>query len=181
MPTISRPRISNVTEGSDSNSKQLASRLGVGPYSSLPEGLHERPDLLFYHLYIRSKRWIKQNREMREFDINFRELLLLEMLYARGEQGMPQHVIGEFFDVKPSDTSGLIDRMEKRYFVERNLNPSNKKEKLVCLTEPYGRDFVRRMLKVTDAHTEEVRAALPDGALQEFTRVALLMVRSSEV
>jgi DNA-binding MarR family transcriptional regulator len=162
-----------VIEGSGSDSKRLDSRLF--------EVLHERPDLLFHHLYIRSKRWIKQTREMREFDIKFRELLLLEMLYPKGEQGMPQHVIGEYFDVKPSVTSKLIDRMEKRYFVERNLNPSNKKEKLVCLTEPYGRDFVRRMLEVTDAHTEEVRASLPDGALREFTRVALLMIRSSEV
>jgi DNA-binding MarR family transcriptional regulator len=130
-----------------------------------------------YALYIRSKkRWIRQAREMREFDIKFRERLLLEMLYAVGEQGMPQHVMGAYLDVKPNVTSELIDRMEKRYFVERNLNPSNKREKLVCLTEPYGRDFVRRMLEVTDAHIEEVRAALLDGALQEFTRVAELVI-----
>jgi DNA-binding MarR family transcriptional regulator len=177
MPTISRPKIANVNEGGGKKSK----RLGLRPYSSLPEGVYERPDLLFHHLYIRSKKRIRQAREMREFDVNFREYLLLEMLYAAGELGIAQHVIGAYFDVKPSVTSKLIDRMEKRYFVERKLNPSNKKEKLVCLTEPYGLDFARRMLEVTDAHTEEVRAALPDGALQEFTRVALLMVRSSEV
>jgi DNA-binding MarR family transcriptional regulator len=169
-----------VTEGSDSNSKRLASRLGIGPYSSLPEGLQERPDFVFYHLYFLSRAWVRQAREMREFGINLRERLVLEMLYTAGKDGIAQHVIGDHFAFQASVISQFLDRLEKHYFITRNLNPCNKKEKLVCLTEPYGRDFVRRMLEVTDAHTEEMRAALPDGELREFTRVAVLVITEME-
>jgi len=118
--------------------------------------------------------------EMREFNVDLRERLILEMLYAAGTHGMSQHVIGAFFDVRPPVISKKLESMETRYFITRNVNPSSRREKLVCLTEPYGRDFVRRMLEVTDAHTEEVRAALPDGELREFTRVAVLVITEME-
>jgi hypothetical protein len=39
---------------------------------------------------------------MREFGINLRERLVLEMLYFSGPDGLPQHVIGGHFGMPPS-------------------------------------------------------------------------------
>ena len=85
-----------MTEGCGKKSKQLDS------YRSLPEGVQERLDFLFNHLYIRSKIWVGQARQMREFGINLRERLVLEMLYFSGPDGLPQHVIGGHFGMPPS-------------------------------------------------------------------------------
>jgi DNA-binding MarR family transcriptional regulator len=166
-----------VTEGIGGNAKRRVSRRGIPPYDSLPEGVRDRPDFLIHHIYILSRAWVRQAQDMREFDVNIRERLLLEMLSYKE---LPQHVILAHLDIQPTVNTKLIDKLEKRQLVERRVNPVNRKENLVSLTDPYGRDFVRRMLEVTDAKIERIRTALPDGALLDFTRLASRVITEME-
>lgn len=164
-------------DGSGSNTKRIVSRRRILPYDSLPDGVQGQLDFLLNHLYLISKTCFSQ-AHMSEFDVNMREGLALEMLYY-SKNGLPQHVISSFLDIKPTVNVTLIDKLERRSLVTRRTNPANRKENLVSLTQT-GMAFVERMLTAVEAKKQEVLATLPDGALGEFTRLAVLLITEME-
>lgn len=149
-------------------------------FETLPRLVQDRTAFIINHLYLVIRNRVRRLPELREFHVNLRERLVLEMLYVSGPAGIPQHVLGGYLDIQPTVTTKMLDSLEKRHLVTRTVNPVNRKENLVALTDPYGLYFVKRMLDAVNANTETVSARLTPEYLDDFARMAQRLIAALE-
>jgi DNA-binding MarR family transcriptional regulator len=90
-----------------------------------------------------------ERHKMMAFDLNFEAFYLLYFLRRRSSASMGE--IARELGIHISTASRAIDRLEKRNFVSRKKNPSDKRTTLVSL-EPNG----EQMVKSSENHSYEI-------------------------
>ena len=94
---------------------------------------------------------------------------VLEVLLAH-EEGVRQKTIAEELKVNPSSMSEFIDRLEADGYIDRNVDPADKRATLIRLTEK-GK---ARAFELQDERTEKLRELF--GALSEEEKEELLKI-----
>jgi DNA-binding MarR family transcriptional regulator len=128
-----------------------------------------------FRVVLREMKCVGSQRLVRR-GISMTHLHVMSMLERHGEMAMSR--VAEALDVSPSDTTGLIDRMEERGLVERIRVPGDRRVVIVRLTaagrrsladvEVFRDEAIGRILKQLDgrqiarlaACLEDLRAAV---------------------
>ncbi len=96
----------------------------------------------------------------------------LAVLGALAEQsGQSQRALAELLVIHPTDVVGIIDDLLERKLVGREIDPTDRRRKLVHITAR-GRRLVTRATTASQRAMEEVLSTLPEG--DRKTVVALL-------
>lgn len=101
---------------------------------------------------------------LKSFKITFTESLTLNLL-AKTPRGLPQFIIASHLSLSRNAVGKLIDSLSARELVERNENPSNRREKIVTLTAS-GKETVTNIRQInasilTDECDHFVQTATP--------------------
>lgn len=107
--------------------------------------------------------------ELRDLRVSQGEAHVLALL-GHGEA----HTVGELqrgLHHRPSTLTGILDRLEKRGWITRNLNDADRRSLLVLLTRQ-GRRAAERVLAALQRMEDEAVWAAGAGAVRGFRRVA---------
>ena len=95
---------------------------------------------------------------------------VLEVI-LNSEEGMHQKDILEEIHINPSSLSELIDKLEADHYVERRVDPADKRATLISLTEK-GK---ARAYEVTDAHREACAKMFANLSDEEKSQLLVLL------
>lgn len=91
-------------------------------------------------------------------------MFLYHLWYRREKLGLPTYAkdLEEFFDIKHSTVSGVLQRMEMAGFVEFEASQTDRRCKAVCLTKK-----ALAAIEQTGQHIRQTEAKLVDGMTEE--------------
>jgi DNA-binding MarR family transcriptional regulator len=87
--------------------------------------------------------------------------------------GQSQQALARLLGTPPSRLVALVDGLDERGLVERRRNPDDRRLHALHLTDA-GRDTLRRIAEVSQAHNDEMCAAL---TAEERTTLTALLAR----
>jgi len=103
--------------------------------------------------------------ELRDLGIGQAEAHVLALL--RGEGPLPVYSLVAAFGHRPSTLTSVLSRLERRGFVDRRINPADRRSFLIGLTAA-GTAAADRVTAAVSAFEASVSAGLPDAALEGF-------------
>jgi DNA-binding MarR family transcriptional regulator len=101
--------------------------------------------------------------------VSMTQLHVLSMLHAHGD--LPMGRLAEMIDVSLSNTTGLIDRIEERGFVERVRVPEDRRVVLVRLTDG-GRELLESIELLRTEILRQILGRLDEGQLGRLAAAA---------
>ena len=101
-------------------------------------------------------------------DCSKNELLVLLLLYRKGESNMSQ--IAEYLNVPLNTATGIISRMENKKMVDRNRHPEDKRVVTIALSDG-GRKLMAGILKSFAYYGQRIMTVLTQEELQLLGRV----------
>ncbi len=138
-----------------------------------PEGLDYDvlPDLLGYQLR-RAQLAVFQNfaRRLQEYKITPTQFAVLILVSAN--PGLSQRALSEAVATDQSTLVSLLDRLEKRGWIERRRSPQDRRYQILNLT-PDGETELQNLRRVVLEHDREFGNALSEderGALMDLLR-----------
>ena len=96
---------------------------------------------------------------------------VLEVILNGSEEGMHQKDILEEIRINPSSLSELIDKLEADHYVERRVDPADKRATLITLTEK-GK---ARAYEVADTHRENCAKMFANLSEEEKAQLLVLL------
>jgi MarR family transcriptional regulator, organic hydroperoxide resistance regulator len=93
---------------------------------------------------------------------------LLRLLWRK--DGQFGYVLGERLLLDSATITGIIDRLEQGGFIERRVDPNDRRNRLVFLTEK-GRSMEKPLCQKMDEMNEEVLSDLDDAGIQQFKKM----------
>jgi MarR family transcriptional regulator, organic hydroperoxide resistance regulator len=90
---------------------------------------------------------------------------LLRLLWE--QDGQCGHLLGERLLLDGATITGIIDRLEQNDFLERRVDPNDRRNKFVFLTEK-GRSLEAPLCKEMDEMNDEITARFEEGEIQRF-------------
>ncbi|MFB7631161.1 MarR family winged helix-turn-helix transcriptional regulator [Streptomyces sp. NPDC056149] len=135
-------------------------------------GLHSDTGYLLYRLGLRSGQMF--NAALQESGVRLRHYALLR--YLATAEGALQRELSTRLGYDPSAIVGLVDDLEGLGFVERRPAPTDRRSRLIVLTED-GRAFLRDTDRMSRHVTEQLLAPLSEA---ERTALHGLLLRASE-
>lgn len=96
------------------------------------------------------------------------QFALLRLLWKK--DGQFGNVLGERLLLDSATITGIIDRLEQNEFIERRVNPIDRRNKLVFLTEK-GRSMEGLLCKMMDEMNEEVLFDFEDEEIRRFKKI----------
>ncbi|WP_163337636.1 MarR family winged helix-turn-helix transcriptional regulator [Desulfopila sp. IMCC35008] len=109
---------------------------------------------------------------LRPYGLTAEQFQVLKNLSMNG--GLPQSVVGEAVSKSPANITRILDRLEKKDYLERRDNPNDRRSSLVYLTNA-GRDLMDKLLIELADLEEQVTKGIPAGNLA-IMRNSLLQV-----
>jgi DNA-binding MarR family transcriptional regulator len=103
-----------------------------------------------------------------ELGLKVRQYSVLAL--AAADVSPSQRELGDFLSLDPSQIVNLVDFLEKRGWVERQVDPRDRRSRIVVAT-PQGRDAYLRAHALTEASDDVVLAALSADERRELTRL----------
>jgi MarR family transcriptional regulator, transcriptional regulator for hemolysin len=73
------------------------------------------------------------------------------LLQVAGAEGQNQLALAKALNILPSGIVSLVDQLESRRLIRRRSDPRDRRVRTLHLT-PQGKDMLRRLHKVVDAH-----------------------------
>ncbi|WP_029233204.1 MarR family winged helix-turn-helix transcriptional regulator [Butyrivibrio sp. VCB2006] len=102
------------------------------------------------------------NRQLREDDMTFSQLMVVSLLWERRDEKVTQKDISEALHIKHPTTIGLLKRLEEKEMVKVVVDPDNRRYRNIALTEK-GEKFIQ-MNRERRIHNDE---NLVDGMTEE--------------
>jgi DNA-binding MarR family transcriptional regulator len=93
---------------------------------------------------------------------------LLRQLWRK--DGQFGYELAERLQLDSATITGIIDRLEQNGFIDRRVDPNDRRNKLVFLTEK-GRSMEAPLCKKMDEMNEEVMSDLNDVEIQQFKKI----------
>lgn len=101
-------------------------------------------------------------KDMRSYELNPTEFTVMEVLYSKGEQ--PIQIIGNKVLLASSSITYVIDQLEKKNFIERKVNESDRRVTLVSLTK----EGQKKMEDIFPQHSEVIQELFKDLSEDEI-------------
>ena len=101
-------------------------------------------------------------KDMRSYELNPTEFTVMEVLYSKGEQ--PIQIIGNKVLLASSSITYVIDQLEKKNFIERKVNESDRRVTLVSLTK----EGQEKMEDIFPQHSEVIQELFKDLSEDEI-------------
>lgn len=98
-------------------------------------------------------------KDMQRFNINLTEFAVLELLYHKGDQ--PIQRIGEKILITSGSITYVVDKLQKKGFVERVACPTDRRVTFTSLTAT-GRSFFEEIFPKHEELVEEIFKPLND-------------------
>ncbi len=98
------------------------------------------------------------NRQLREDDMTFSQLMVISILWERRDQKVTQKDISEALHIKHPTTIGLLKRLEEKEMVKIVVDPENMKYRNIAITEK-GEKFI----EMNKERRNKMNAILVDG------------------
>lgn len=89
-----------------------------------------------------------------------------------------QKELVELLKTKGSSTTRLLDRMERDGWVERRLNPDDRREMLLSLTEK-GTELRKICLPLGQAYSDQITEGISEVDLNIFYRVLDMLIQNA--
>ncbi|MEK4425235.1 MarR family winged helix-turn-helix transcriptional regulator [Solibacillus sp. FSL K6-1523] len=99
-------------------------------------------------------------------DLNLTEFAVLELLYHKGDQ--PIQIIGKKVLIASSSITYVVDKLEKRGFVQRLACPSDRRVTFASLTDE-GTAFIEGIFPKHEKKVAQVFDVLTEEELETFT------------
>lgn len=110
-------------------------------------------------------------------DISVLEFAVMQFLLREPE--LDQVSLAVRIGVDRTNIGVILDQMEKRGLVERQINPSDRRARLLRLTE-HGKDVVTRIQPQTAVVREKLFAPLTDAEREMFYDIVERMIAANE-
>lgn len=98
-------------------------------------------------------------KDIQKHKINLNEFAVLELLYHKGDQ--PIQRIGEKILITSGSITYIVDKLEKRGFVERVACPTDRRVTFTSITDS-GKMFIEEVFPKHEALVEEMFSPLTD-------------------
>lgn len=96
--------------------------------------------------------------------------------FAKEHGPLSQSALSEALGFDPSATVAVLDALERSGYIERLLDPSDRRVRLIIVTE-HGREFLVRCRRAVGVATDRLLAEAPEASrlqLQELLKQVLL-------
>ncbi len=101
-------------------------------------------------------------------------LALPVVLLGRRPEGMRQNLLAYELGVEGPSLVRLLDRLMRDGLVERREDPTDRRAKIVTLTDQ-GQDFSRRASKALDAYRAQLLTGVADADIEAVRRLLITM------
>ncbi|MGB0224685.1 MULTISPECIES: MarR family winged helix-turn-helix transcriptional regulator [unclassified Marinobacterium] len=134
---------------------------------------YEMPGHLIRRLSQQSNQVFQDEMKRIGADVTSVQFASMQAIELHGE--MEQSQIAQSIHYDKATIGGVIDRLEKRGWVERKSNPKDRRAKLVTLTKE-GRKALEEITPVVKALQDQVVANLSDDERALFIKLAQKVV-----
>ncbi|NRP27220.1 MULTISPECIES: MarR family winged helix-turn-helix transcriptional regulator [unclassified Marinobacterium] len=134
---------------------------------------YEMPGHLIRRLSQQSNQVFQDEMKRIGADVTSVQFASMQAIELHGE--MEQSQIAQSIHYDKATIGGVIDRLEKRGWVERKSNPKDRRAKLVTLTKE-GRKALEEITPVVKALQDQVVANLSDDERELFIKLAQKVV-----
>ncbi len=97
------------------------------------------------------------------------------ILFSLLEGQKSMNDLSELLNVKNSTVTGLVDRIEKKGFVERVSDPTDRRKWNIVITDA-GTIEIKKASKVINSINDEICEGYTDDELDSFTRILKGMI-----
>lgn len=100
---------------------------------------------------------------LKPFDLTIEQFQILKSLIE--ENGIAQNKLCKAVAKSPGNVTRILDRLEKKNYIERRKNPDDRRSILVFLTAT-GDDWVEQVRRELEGYEAEITAGLSDEQIQ---------------
>lgn len=108
-------------------------------------------------------------KDMQKYGLNMTEFAVLELLYHKGEQ--PIQKIGEKILITSGSITYVVDKLEKKGFVERVACPNDRRVTFATIT-PSGTTFMKEIFPQHEQKVGQIFDVLSDEEQRQFIGMA---------
>lgn len=108
-------------------------------------------------------------KDMQKYGLNMTEFAVLELLYHKGEQ--PIQKIGEKILITSGSITYVVDKLEKKGFVERVACPNDRRVTFATITAS-GKTFMNEIFPQHEQKVAQIFDVLSDDEQQQFIEMA---------
>lgn len=108
-------------------------------------------------------------KDMQKYGLNMTEFAVLELLYHKGEQ--PIQKIGEKILITSGSITYVVDKLEKKGFVERVACPNDRRVTFATITAS-GTTFMNEIFPQHEQKVAQIFDVLNDDEQQQFIEMA---------
>lgn len=160
-----------------------------GPAVSAAESGRRRDDITRFHdtplaqeaafliARVRGLGNASANRRLAPLGLKVRDFAVLSM--ACSEARPSQRELGRFLDLDPSQVVALVDRLERRGALRREVDPRDRRSKILVGT-PEGHRLLEQAAQQTQLAHEELFACLTEQERQEVLRLLSAVVFAAD-
>lgn len=128
-------------------------------------------DLRLFRIWMKASKVIFDNvrKDVDRYGINPEHFMVLELLYSKGPH--PVQKICEKLSIPSGSITYVVDKLEKKGLVERQVNPTDRRASNVVLTEKGTTLFD----EIFPQHVETISANLASVSNEEKEQLLLLL------
>lgn len=130
----------------------------------------EKYDICVHFLLGKALQRVNQvsKSKLSPFGVTPVQYALLRCLWKK--DGQFGYVLAEQLLLDSATITGIIDRLEQNGFIERRIDPNDRRNKLVFLTEK-GRSMEVPLIQKMDEMNDEVMSSLDIEEIQRFKKI----------
>ncbi|MEU7640178.1 MarR family winged helix-turn-helix transcriptional regulator [Streptomyces sp. NPDC039016] len=141
-----------------------------GPAELSADGLHETVEEVAAAVMTASRLFVALSaRALAETEPTLTLPQLRTLVVLHGEGPVKLAALAAGLDVNPSTAMRMVDKLEARGLVDRQLNPGNRREVILAL-KPHGRRLVEKVLAHRHQEIQAIVASLPTERRAELVR-----------
>ena len=145
-------------------------KLKQAPACPLWEGQDPQLEFLFLFRSIGLQLQERMNLQIRELDLTMSQLNILGSIARGGEAGVSQREIERELLLTNPTVTGILKRLEKKGFVERKLDPRDRRYKRVRLT-PYCHQLAEEIGKQGQKTFDQFFRGFTPGELETLNQL----------
>lgn len=116
--------------------------------------------------------WIRDEQVslLKEFDLLPQHYNALRIIKGRHPKPISPKEIKEVLVDKANDLTRLLDKLEKKQYIKRNLCPSNRRKMDISITDA-GLGFLRTVQEPMDEFTDLIRKRVTENQAEELSQL----------
>lgn len=108
------------------------------------------------------------NSKLSPYGVTPAQYALLRLLWKK--DGQVSAILGERLQLDSATVTGIIDRLEQNGFIKRRLDPKDRRNRLIFLTEK-GRSIQNILSKKMNEMNDAVMSHFDEDEFQQFKKI----------